>query len=105
MKGEEEKTMAILPKWFWKQSYEMPDGSLHWALCDTDSEKEGKVSCCYMVLLADYATCSDGLPVSEQPLPKRIVTLLNRHGYSDAKRQAETLRRAAEAAIKTRRGN
>jgi len=71
------------PRYFWEQRYEMPNGHVHWALCDTNSEKEGKVSCAYMVLFADYPTCCDGRPLSEQTIPKRIVELLNRYGLHD----------------------
>jgi hypothetical protein len=55
----------------------MGDDIWHWALCDTDSQKEGKVTCAYMVLLADYPNGVDGRPVGEQFMPKRIVDALN----------------------------
>jgi len=71
------------PRYFWKQCYEMPNGDLHWALCDTDSEKEGRVSCAYMVLGADLSDVLRREPVSEQTIPKRIVELLNRYGLHD----------------------
>jgi len=67
-----------MTRYFWKQCYEMSGEDVHWALCDEESEKEGRVSCGYMVLLASYPTCSDGQPLSEQPMPKRIVELLNK---------------------------
>ena len=65
------------PRYFWQQNYEIGDESMHWALNDTHSTQEGKVSCCYMVLFANYPTCMDGKPLSEQPMPKRIIDLLN----------------------------
>jgi hypothetical protein len=65
-------------RFFWEQNYEIGDG-VHWALNDTESRKEGKVSCCYMVLFADYPTAMDGKPVGEQFMPALIVRLLNEH--------------------------
>ena len=70
-------------QWYWKQSYDM-GSSVHWALNDTDSDKGGRVSSAYMVLAANYPLCCDGLPLSEQPLPKRIIELLNRYGMADS---------------------
>jgi hypothetical protein len=74
------------PVFRWEQCYEMGGGSVHWALCDSatdaDSEREGtghRVSCGYMVLLADYPQCMDGRLLSEQHLPALIVRLLNEH--------------------------
>lgn len=65
------------PTYFWKQCYGMDENVWHWALCDTESEKYGKVSCAYMVLLADYPNGMDGKPVGEQFMPARIIEALN----------------------------
>jgi hypothetical protein len=65
------------PTYSWKQIYGMGDGVFHWALCDNESERDGKVSCAYMVLLADYPTGMDGKPVGEQFMPKKITEALN----------------------------
>ncbi len=65
-------------RFFWEQNYEIGDG-VHWALNDTESRKEGKVSCCYMVLFADYPTAIDGKPVGEQFMPALIARLLTEH--------------------------
>jgi len=63
-------------RYYWKQCYELDNGT-HWALCDTESDKFGRVSDLYLVLHCHYPTCIDGQPLSEQELPKRIVDLLN----------------------------
>lgn len=57
----------------------MARDEVHWALRDTESTKEGKVTCAYMVLLSNYPTALDGKPVSEQFMPALIVELLNAH--------------------------
>lgn len=75
------------PHYFWKQCYEIGD-SVHWALCDSVSEKEGKVSDCYMVLFADYPTAMDGRPVGKQDMLQRIADLLNGHAAHAAALQA-----------------
>ena len=67
------------PRFFWKQCYELDDGEIHWALCDTESEPKGQCSCCYMVLLADYPKAIDGKPVGEQYMPALIARLLTEH--------------------------
>lgn len=67
------------PRFFWKQCYELDDGEIHWALCDTESAPKGQCSCCYMVLLADYPTAIDGKPVGEQYMPALIARLLTEH--------------------------
>ncbi len=85
--------MKAPPRYFWHQNYEVGD-SMHWALNDTHSTQEGKVSCCYMVLLADYPTCMDGKPLSEQDMPKRIVELLN------SQSEIRNLRNSHEALVK-----
>lgn len=66
-------------RFFWKQCYEIDDGEIHWALCDTESEQNGMCSCCYMVLLADYPNAIDGKPVGEQHMPALIARLLTEH--------------------------
>lgn len=63
-------------KYFWKQCYEIGD-RLHWALCDEESEKVGKVTCVYMVLLSDHFRCFDGLDVDQQDGPVKVVKALN----------------------------
>lgn len=74
---------------------------MHWALNDTHSTREGKVSCCYMVLFADYPTCIDGKPLSEQSMPKRIVDLLNGDASHSAQQaKVEGLVRALEGLLK-----
>ena len=74
---EEAKTVKPV-RFFWMQNYEIGDG-FHWALNDTESQKEGKISCCYMVLFADYKNAADGRTVGEQDMPALIVRLLNEH--------------------------
>lgn len=71
------------PTYYWKQVYEIDAEEIHWALCDSDSAKEGLVTDHCMVLHSHYPTCCDGQPLSEQPVPKRIVELLNRYGLHD----------------------
>jgi hypothetical protein len=56
------------------------DDGLHWAICDTESDKEGNVSCAYLVLDATYPECCDGQPLSAQSMPRRIANLLNAEG-------------------------
>lgn len=64
------------PHYYWAPKYQI-GSDMHWALCDTASDKEGKVSCCYMVLLANYRNAMDGRPVGKQDMPARIAALLN----------------------------
>jgi hypothetical protein len=64
-------------KYFWKHCYGIGD-CIHWALCDEESDKENKVTDHLMVLFASEPKCLDGQPLTEQPIPKRIVDLLNR---------------------------
>ena len=64
-------------KYFWKHCYGIGN-DLHWALCDEESDKEKKVTDHLMVLFATEPKCLDGQPLTEQPMPKRIVDLLNR---------------------------
>ena len=75
--------MKAPPRYFWQQNYEIGN-SLHWALNDTYSTQEGKISCCYMVLFAEYPTCMDGRSLSEQTMPKTIIDLLNADSESTA---------------------
>jgi len=63
-------------RYYWEQCYEMGNNRVHWALCDTESAKEGRVSCLYMILKATYRK-ADGVLVSDQPMLKRIIRLLN----------------------------
>lgn len=81
--GEATQRLLGNPTFRWQQIYEGCDDEIHWALCDDESDKEGLVSDCYLVLLASYPTCCDGKPLSDQWLPKRIIELLNRHGVTD----------------------
>ena len=63
LKGDESAfgvAAGSAPRFFWKQCYEIDEEEVHWALCDTESEKAGKCSCAYMVLLADYPRQSTG---------------------------------------------
>lgn len=67
---------------YWKQCYKVGDGSLHWALCDTKTDSEAppnRVTCSYMVLLANYEQCCDHRTLPEQFYPQLIVELLNRY--------------------------
>ena len=73
------------PRFFWKQCYEIDEEEVHWALCDTESEKDGKCSCAYMVLLADYPNAIDGKPVGEQDMPALIARLLTEHYAKERK--------------------
>lgn len=73
------------PRFFWKQCYEIDEEEVHWALCDTESEKAGKCSCAYMVLLADYPNAIDGKPVGEQDMPALIARLLTEHYAKERK--------------------
>lgn len=75
-------------RYYWKQCYGMADGVYHWALCDDESQKEGKVSCAYMVLLADNPNGIDGKPVGEQFMPARIIDALNTHASHLARIEA-----------------
>ena len=85
-KGTPRTEPASPPRYFWEQNYQIGD-SFHWALNDTHSTQEGMVSSAYMILLADYATCMDGKPLSEQFMPKKIVDLLNGESETAALRQ------------------
>ena len=69
------------PIYRWEQSYELDD--IHWALCDTESDKGNRVTDHHMVLYHHWPKCCDGKPLSEQAVPKRIVELLNRYGMID----------------------
>lgn len=65
-----------VPHYYWAPKYQIGD-DVHWALCDTESDKEGKVSCAYMVLRANYQNGIDGKPVGKQDMLVRIAELLN----------------------------
>lgn len=62
-------------RYYWDRVYELR--KMHWALCDTESAKEGMVSDYNLVLHSSSPTSVDGRPLSEQEMPKRIVDLLN----------------------------
>ena len=64
------------PFYFWKKCYEIGD-EVHWALCDQESYENGGVTCFHMILFSPTESGIDGKPVSEQPIPKKIVDLLN----------------------------
>lgn len=62
-------------KYFWKQCYKIGD-DIHWALCDTESEKENRVTSTLLVLhhsLPKYL----GQEVESQHFMKKIIGLLN----------------------------
>ena len=72
------------PRYYWKKCYEL-DGGVHWALCDTDTDKRhpGYVSCFHMVLWDDVTVDLD-----KQHTPKLVVDALNEymqrhHGQND----------------------
>lgn len=65
----------MVKRYYWDRVYEIR--KKHWALCDTESAKEGRVSDHNLVLHSSSPTSVDGNPLSEQELPKRIVDLLN----------------------------
>lgn len=77
-------------RYYWKQCYGMDEGVFHWALCDDESAKEGKVSCAYMVLLADYPNGVDGKPVGQQFIPAKIIDALNSHAALLARNESLT---------------
>jgi hypothetical protein len=60
----------------WKQNYEIGRGRKHWAISDTESEKEGRVSCAAIVLRLCEPTWL-GFPFDQEPLPRRIIAALN----------------------------
>lgn len=73
----------IPPVFRWERCYEDDAGIVHWALCDTISDKHYApmrvISCAHLVLLARAQNCGDGRPLSDQNLPKLIVKLLNEY--------------------------
>ena len=82
-------------QYFWEQCYEIGN-QVHWALCDSESKRGGLITDHLLVLFNSSPEIIDGRPLSEQPMPKLIVDLLNKHEYGidneilDALKKAET---------------
>jgi len=72
------------PRFYWKQCYELGE-SVHWALCDTQTDGQGlphRVSCLELILWDHW---SSKLP--DALIPKLIVELLNAHYSQNEKGQ------------------
>ena len=65
--------LAPGPYW-WEHIYEMPDGNIHWALCDRQNAQERRVTSSQLILLASLPTYSGDEPATwNTPLDRHPV--------------------------------
>lgn len=66
----------------WEQIYEMPDGSVHWAICDPVHDAERRITDTCLILHTTLPTYSDdepstwGTPLSQHPTLRLVAALL-----------------------------